>query len=33
MIGATRSIAADSWGGSIDLTNDYLVRGISRTDD
>jgi uncharacterized protein (TIGR02001 family) len=33
MIGATRSIAADSWGGSIDLTSDYLVRGISRTDD
>lgn len=33
MIGATPSIAADSWGGSIDLTSDYLVRGISRTDD
>lgn len=33
MIGATPSIAADSWGGSIDLASDYLVRGISRTDD
>jgi uncharacterized protein (TIGR02001 family) len=33
MIGATPSIAADAWGGSIDLTSDYLVRGISRTDD
>jgi uncharacterized protein (TIGR02001 family) len=33
LIGATRSIAADAWGGSIDLTSDYLVRGISRTND
>jgi len=24
---------ADVWGGSIDLTSDYLVRGISRSDD
>jgi uncharacterized protein (TIGR02001 family) len=24
-------LAADIWGGSVDLTNDYLVRGISRT--
>jgi uncharacterized protein (TIGR02001 family) len=33
MTGTTPGIAADSWGGSIDLTSDYLVRGISRTDD
>ncbi len=26
-------VAADVWGGSIDLTSDYLVRGISRSDD
>ena len=25
--------AADPWGGSIDLTSDYLVRGVSRSDD
>jgi uncharacterized protein (TIGR02001 family) len=25
-------IASDSWGGSVDATSDYLVRGISRTD-
>jgi uncharacterized protein (TIGR02001 family) len=25
--------AADVWGGSVGLTSDYLVRGISRTDD
>jgi uncharacterized protein (TIGR02001 family) len=24
---------ADPWGGSVDLTSDYLVRGISRSDD
>jgi uncharacterized protein (TIGR02001 family) len=24
---------ADLWGGSIDLTSDYLVRGVSRSDD
>jgi uncharacterized protein (TIGR02001 family) len=28
-----RCEAADAWGGSIDLTSDYLVRGISRSDD
>ncbi len=26
-------IAADLWGGSLALTSDYFVRGISRTDD
>jgi len=30
---ASRSVAADTWGGSLDLTSDYFVRGISRTDD
>jgi uncharacterized protein (TIGR02001 family) len=29
----TRSSAADAWGGSLGLTSDYFVRGISRTDD
>ena len=33
IVGASRCAAADSWGGSLDLTSDYLVRGISRTDD
>jgi uncharacterized protein (TIGR02001 family) len=28
----TPCVASDSWGGSIDLTSDYLVRGISRSD-
>jgi uncharacterized protein (TIGR02001 family) len=28
-----RCAASDIWGGSIDLTSDYLVRGISRSDD
>ncbi|MEA3151628.1 MAG: hypothetical protein QOD56_2567 [Gammaproteobacteria bacterium] len=28
-----RSEAADSWGASLALTSDYLVRGISRTND
>jgi uncharacterized protein (TIGR02001 family) len=31
--GTTRCAAADNWGGSLDLTSDYFVRGISRTDD
>ena len=31
-IGTARCAAADLWGGSLDLTSDYLVRGISRTD-
>jgi uncharacterized protein (TIGR02001 family) len=30
-IGSTRCAAADLWGGSLGLTSDYLVRGISRT--
>jgi uncharacterized protein (TIGR02001 family) len=33
IVGASRCVAADAWGGSLDLTSDYLVRGISRTDD
>lgn len=28
-----RCEGADPWGGSVDLTSDYLVRGISRSDD
>ena len=28
-----RCIGADTWGGSLDVTSDYLVRGISRSDD
>lgn len=31
-VGTTHCAAADLWGGSLDLTSDYLVRGISRTD-
>ncbi len=31
-IGTARCAAADLWGGSLDLTSNYLVRGISRTD-
>ena len=31
--GSARCAAADAWGGSLDLTSDYFVRGISRTDD
>ena len=30
---ARSSFAADSWGGSVTASSDYLVRGISRTDD
>jgi len=30
---ATRSFAADAWGGSAAVTSDYYVRGISRTSD
>jgi uncharacterized protein (TIGR02001 family) len=30
--GTQRCIASDSWGGSVDITSDYLVRGISRSD-
>jgi uncharacterized protein (TIGR02001 family) len=32
-VGAPRSLGADMWGGSVDITTDYLVRGISRSDD
>jgi uncharacterized protein (TIGR02001 family) len=31
-VGTTRCVAADNWGGSLNLTSDYFVRGISRTD-
>lgn len=31
-IGAANCAAADLWGGSLGLTSDYLVRGISRSD-
>jgi uncharacterized protein (TIGR02001 family) len=30
---APRCVGADAWGGSLDLTSDYFVRGISRSDD
>jgi uncharacterized protein (TIGR02001 family) len=33
LIGAPRCARADGFGGSLDVTTDYLVRGISRTDD
>ncbi len=29
---ATRGDAAENWGGSVGLTSDYLVRGVSRSD-
>jgi uncharacterized protein (TIGR02001 family) len=32
-VGSAPSLAADTWGGSLALTSDYLVRGISRTND
>jgi len=31
-IATPRCVAADLWGGSLGLSNDYIVRGISRTD-
>jgi hypothetical protein len=31
--GAPRCAAADAWGGSLAVTSDYVVRGISRSDD
>jgi uncharacterized protein (TIGR02001 family) len=31
-VATPRCVAADSWGGSLGITSDYLVRGISRTD-
>jgi uncharacterized protein (TIGR02001 family) len=30
-LAAGRCIAADSWGGAVDVASDYLVRGITRT--
>lgn len=33
MLSSIPSVAADSWGGSLALTSDYLVRGITRSDD
>ena len=33
LIGAPRCVRADGFGGSLDATSDYLVRGISRSDD
>jgi uncharacterized protein (TIGR02001 family) len=33
LIGAPHCSRADAWGGSLDVTTDYLVRGISRTND
>lgn len=33
LLGARCAWAADSWGGSVTAGSDYLVRGISRTDD
>ncbi len=32
LVEAPSGVASDSWGGSVDLTSDYLVRGISRSD-
>jgi uncharacterized protein (TIGR02001 family) len=31
LLTSLKSMAADSWGGSLDLSSDYFVRGISRT--
>ncbi len=33
VIGTTRSAAADVWGGSLGVTSDYIVRGVSRSYD
>src|SRR5580698_3061208 len=33
LMGAPRCLRAEGFGGSLDVTTDYLVRGISRTDD
>jgi len=33
LIGIPRQAAADEWGGSLDLTSDYVVRGITRSND
>jgi uncharacterized protein (TIGR02001 family) len=32
-IGSARCAAADLWGGSVGITSDYLVRGVSRSND
>jgi uncharacterized protein (TIGR02001 family) len=32
VVGASRSMGADQWGGSLGVTSDYMVRGISRSD-
>ena len=32
-VGTPRCDAADAWGGSLDVTNNYLGRGISRSDE
>jgi uncharacterized protein (TIGR02001 family) len=32
-IGAARCVAADLWGGSLGLTSDYIVRGVSRSNE
>jgi uncharacterized protein (TIGR02001 family) len=33
ILASTKSIAANEWGGSLDLTSDYFVRGMSRSSD
>jgi len=33
ILASTQSMAANEWGGSLDLTSDYFVRGMSRTAD
>ena len=33
LVGTPRPAAADEWGGALDITSDYVVRGISRSND
>jgi uncharacterized protein (TIGR02001 family) len=33
VVGTPRCVGADLWGGSLGITSDYLVRGISRSND
>lgn len=33
ILASTKSMAANEWGGSLDLTSDYFVRGVSRSSD
>ena len=33
VIGSPRCVGADIWGGSLGVTSDYIVRGISRSND